>query len=60
MGAIILVAADLLARTFSLDWLPLLNIETESGSRVPVGAFTALVGAPFFIYLVRYLMRAQA
>lgn len=60
VGAIILVAADLLARTFSLDWIPLLNVETESGSRVPVGAFTALVGAPFFIYLLRHLMRAQA
>ena len=60
VGAIILVAADLLARTFSLDWIPLLSVETESGSRVPVGAFTALVGAPFFVYLVRYLMRTQA
>ncbi|MCY3663027.1 MAG: iron ABC transporter permease [bacterium] len=60
VGAIILVAADLLARTFSLDWIPLLNVETESGSRVPVGAFTALVGAPFFIYLMRRPLRAQA
>ena len=53
IGAIVLVAADLLARTFSLDWLPLLEVATASGSRVPVGAFTALVGAPFFIYLMR-------
>lgn len=53
VGAIILVAADLMARTFSLDWIPLVSVETESGSRVPVGAFTALVGAPFFIYLLR-------
>jgi len=53
VGAIILVAADLMARTFSLDWIPLLNVETESGSRIPVGAFTALVGAPFFICLLR-------
>ena len=53
VGAVILVAADLMARTFSLDWIPLLSIETESGSRIPVGAFTALVGAPFFIYLLR-------
>ena len=53
VGAILLVAADLLARTFSLDWIPLLDVETESGSRIPVGAFTALLGAPFFIYLIR-------
>ena len=53
VGAILLVAADLMARTFSLDWIPLLDVETQSGSRIPVGAFTALLGAPFFIYLIR-------
>lgn len=53
VGAILLVAADLMARTFSLDWIPFLGVETESGSRIPVGAFTALLGAPFFIYLIR-------
>ena len=53
VGAVILVGADLLARVFSLDWIPFVDIRTESGSRVPVGAFTALVGAPFFLYLLR-------
>ena len=53
VGAVILVVADLLARVFSLDWIPFVDIRTESGSRVPVGAFTALVGAPFFLYLMR-------
>lgn len=57
VGAIILVTADLLARVFSLDWIPFWDIQTESGSRVPVGAFTALVGAPFFLYLIRERMR---
>ena len=57
VGAIILVSADLLARVFSLDWIPFVDIQTESGSRVPVGAFTALVGAPFFLYLMRERMR---
>ena len=57
VGAIILVSADLLARVFSLDWIPFWEIQTESGSRVPVGAFTALVGAPFFLYLMRERMR---
>ena len=53
VGAILLVAADLMARTFSLDWVPLLDLDTGSGSRIPVGAFTALLGAPFFVYLIR-------
>ncbi|MDE0168394.1 MAG: iron ABC transporter permease [bacterium] len=57
VGAVILVGADLLARVFSLDWIPLVDIRTESGSRVPVGAFTALVGAPFFLYLMRERVR---
>ena len=57
VGAVILVAADLLARVFSLDWIPFVDIRTESGSRVPVGAFTALVGAPFFLYLMRERIR---
>ena len=57
VGAVILVGADLLARVFSLDWIPLVDIRTESGSRVPVGAFTALVGAPFFLYLMRERIR---
>ena len=53
VGAVILVGADLLARVFSLDWIPFVDIRTESGSRVPVGAFTALLGAPFLVYLMR-------
>lgn len=57
VGAVILVCADLLARVFSLDWIPFVDIRTESGSRVPVGAFTALVGAPFFLYLMRERIR---
>jgi iron complex transport system permease protein len=40
-GAITLVAADTLART------------VVAPSELPVGAVTALVGAPFFIYLLR-------
>lgn len=40
-GAIALVIADTLART------------VVAPSELPVGAVTALVGAPFFIYLLR-------
>jgi len=41
VGAIFLVLADLLARTLM------------SPAEIPVGIITALVGAPFFIYLLR-------
>jgi iron complex transport system permease protein len=40
-GAIALVIADTIART------------VVAPSELPVGAVTALVGAPFFIYLLR-------
>ncbi len=40
IGALFLVWADVLARTL------------VSGSELPIGIFTALVGAPFFIYIV--------
>jgi iron complex transport system permease protein len=40
-GAIALVIADTLART------------VVAPSELPVGAVTAIVGAPFFIYLLR-------
>jgi len=40
-GAIFLVLADLLARVVAAPTV------------LPVGVFTALVGAPFFLYLLR-------
>lgn len=40
LGALLLVAADLAARTV---WAP---------SEMPVGVLTALLGAPFFLYLI--------
>ncbi|MCR5079139.1 MAG: iron chelate uptake ABC transporter family permease subunit, partial [Bacilli bacterium] len=39
-GSILLLLADTLGRAFS------------GGSSVPVGAITALIGAPFFLYLI--------
>ena len=47
-GAAFLVVADLLARTL-----------TSSGE-IPVGIITALVGAPFFIYLLRRTRKEYA
>jgi iron complex transport system permease protein len=44
-GAIIVVAADLLART------------VVAPTELPVGAMTAIAGAPVFIYLMRRRVR---
>jgi len=44
-GAILIVLADLLART------------VVAPTELPVGAMTALVGAPVFIYLMRRRVR---
>jgi iron complex transport system permease protein len=41
MGAIFMIAADALART------------VMAPSEIPVGVITALLGAPFFLYLLR-------
>jgi len=45
-GAIFLVLADLLARSVLAPTI------------LPVGVFTALVGAPFFLFLLRNNKRA--
>jgi len=44
-GAILIVFADMLART------------VVAPTELPVGAMTALVGAPVFIYLMRRRVR---
>jgi len=41
MGAMLLVAADTIART------------VMAPSEIPVGVVTAMGGAPFFVYLLR-------
>jgi len=47
-GAAFLVIADLLARTLL------------SPAEIPVGVLTALIGAPFFLYLLRRSRREYA
>jgi iron complex transport system permease protein len=47
-GASFLMLADLLARTLL------------SPAQIPVGVLTALIGAPFFIYLLRRTRREHA
>jgi iron complex transport system permease protein len=53
LSAGLLVAADILARTMTIDWLGrLLGVEIPAGAGLPVGVLTALLGAPFFLYLL--------
>jgi iron complex transport system permease protein len=46
VGAIFLILTDTLARTAS-----------GTAEEIPVGVITALIGAPFFIYLLRQKKR---
>ncbi|MFD3166820.1 FecCD family ABC transporter permease [Herpetosiphon sp. NSE202] len=57
LSGMLLLLADILARTLSLDWLGrLTNLPIPEGAGLPVGVITALLGAPFFLYL---LLRQQ-
>ena len=48
LGATLLILADLLARTVAAP------------AEVPIGILTALLGAPFFLYLLRQTRRAES
>lgn len=53
LTALLLLGADILARTLTLGWVGLLTgltIPEQAG--LPVGAVTALLGAPFFLWLL--------
>lgn len=52
VGGTILLLADTLARTFRLSWLPFLAGLEVGTAALPVGVFTTLLGAPFFLYLL--------
>jgi iron complex transport system permease protein len=51
--ALLLLASDILARTITIGWLGLFTgLDIPEGSGLPVGAVTAMLGAPFFLYLL--------
>lgn len=53
LTGLLLISADIVARTAELDLLVnLFNMDPSFGGGVPVGAVTALLGAPFFLYLL--------
>lgn len=47
LGAILLLISDNIARTF-------VSLFSNYGMELPVGVVTAIIGAPFFIYLLSY------
>lgn len=53
LAALLLLASDILARTLSLGWVSTLTgLSLPEGAGLPVGAVTALLGAPFFLALL--------
>lgn len=53
LTANLLIAADIVARTVSIGWLnTVFGLDVPTGAGLPVGAVTALLGAPFFLYLL--------
>jgi iron complex transport system permease protein len=53
-GAIFLVAADMIGRS-----LPGPSIESGITVEVPVGVLTALVGGPFFLFLILFTQKRR-
>jgi len=53
LTAILLITADIVARTASIGWLnTVFGLDVPAGAGLPVGAVTAMLGAPFFLYLL--------
>ncbi len=52
-GALLLSTADLAARTFRLQAVPGLADVDTAPFAVPVGVFTALLGVPFLLHVIR-------
>lgn len=52
-AASLLLVADIVARTLTLGWVgTLTGLQIPDTAGLPVGAVTALLGAPFFLYLL--------
>lgn len=51
--AILLIASDIVARTLTIGWVGLMmGLDIPDTAGLPVGAVTALLGAPFFLFLL--------
>lgn len=53
LSAALLIASDIVARTLTLGWIgAFTGLELPEGAGLPVGAVTAMLGAPFFLLLL--------
>jgi iron complex transport system permease protein len=53
LTAILLIVSDIIARTITIGWIGrFTGLDIPDGAGLPVGAVTALLGAPFFLYLL--------
>jgi iron complex transport system permease protein len=50
--AILLITSDIIARTLTIGWLSAFGLDVPDMAGLPVGAVTAMLGAPFFLYLL--------
>ncbi len=51
--AILLITSDIIARTLTIGWIGVFTgLDIPDTAGLPVGAVTALLGAPFFLYLL--------
>jgi iron complex transport system permease protein len=53
LTAILLIVSDIIARTLTIGWIgAFTGLDIPDTAGLPVGAVTALLGAPFFLYLL--------
>lgn len=53
LTAILLIASDIVARTLTIGWIGVFTgLDIPDSAGLPVGAITAMLGAPFFLYLL--------
>jgi iron complex transport system permease protein len=51
--AMLLIISDIVARTLTIGWIGVMTgLDIPDTASLPVGAVTALLGAPFFLYLL--------
>jgi iron complex transport system permease protein len=53
LTAVLLIGSDIIARTLTIGWLGVMTgLDIPDTAGLPVGAVTAMLGAPFFLYLL--------
>jgi iron complex transport system permease protein len=53
LTAVLLIISDIIARTITIGWIGVITgLDIPDTAGLPVGAVTAMLGAPFFLYLL--------